>query len=563
MKTQKIVLAALFLGGLVLNVSAQDKPLPKDTGVISNENVIVVAEYDPTLMDFPKKNSVPQIENNVVPRTDIKYTVFPQPMKIAYQTMPIKAAKMSGEPFTELYGNYIKAGFGTGRTPYGELFLSTKRDKSKSVGLHMKHFSTNGKVPDYAFAGNSENAVDLYGSKIRTRSTLYGKLFFHRDVVHYYGFKPAEILDTLENDDYKQRYNDAGGKFAWYSTHSDSTHLNYRLNFDYHGFWDINNASENSGELSGFLNKRVQMLGITKYQVIGVRVDAQHYFNNRNYTSFNAGLVEITPFINANFGKIFLEVAPKLAMETDSTSEAYFYPYIRMELNLLPGTISAFGGWDGGITYNSYRLLANENPYIHRFVNTEYSNTRRKIYGGVRGNIARSFSYTIQAIQRDINHAPMFVNDTLTYMNNWMGVVYDSIRWFRGEFNSELKIKEKWKAYLTVAYNQAEAVNEAEVWNMPSFEGMIGIGYNLADKFLISTRVYYTGKRFARQKTDAGFVVNSLDPFIDANLSFEYRYSKVLSAFLQFNNIAAQRYMIWNQYPSYRFRFWGGVTYSF
>ena len=195
------------------------------------------------------------------------------------------------------------------------------------------------------------------------------------------------------------------------------------------------------------------------------------------------------------------------------------------------------------------------------------------LYSGIRGNIAHAFSYSIQAVNRKIENCPLFViDDSISYLENQMNVVYDEkVNWFRGEFNGALNIGSKWKGLLMVAYNQAEAVTNEKAYNIPDFEGMVGLSYNLADKILASARVYYIGKRYAQISygdimTLGSFVAIepiTLKPAIDANITLEYRYSKVLSAYLEFSNIASQRYMLWNHYPTYRFRFLGGVTYSF
>ena len=55
---------------------------------------------------------------------------------------------------------------------------------------------------------------------------------------------------------------------------------------------------------------------------------------------------------------------------------------------------------------------------------------------------------------------------------------------------------------------------------------------------------------------DLGFIA-------DANLHLEYRYNSRFSAFLQFNNLAAQRYKRWNRYPVQGFQVMGGITFGF
>jgi hypothetical protein len=54
-----------------------------------------------------------------------------------------------------------------------------------------------------------------------------------------------------------------------------------------------------------------------------------------------------------------------------------------------------------------------------------------------------------------------------------------------------------------------------------------------------------------------------LGTIIDLNLGLEYRYNKRISAFVQLNNLASQRYMRWYNYPVQIFQVMGGVTARF
>jgi outer membrane receptor protein involved in Fe transport len=57
--------------------------------------------------------------------------------------------------------------------------------------------------------------------------------------------------------------------------------------------------------------------------------------------------------------------------------------------------------------------------------------------------------------------------------------------------------------------------------------------------------------------------VFKLKPFIDMNLSAEYRYNKKVSAFIQFNNFTAKKYQYWTNFPVQSINIMGGVTLSF
>ena len=52
-----------------------------------------------------------------------------------------------------------------------------------------------------------------------------------------------------------------------------------------------------------------------------------------------------------------------------------------------------------------------------------------------------------------------------------------------------------------------------------------------------------------------------LTGIVDANLGAEYRYSKMLSFFVNINNIANTRYYRWEKYPNQRFNLMAGLTF--
>jgi outer membrane receptor protein involved in Fe transport len=54
-----------------------------------------------------------------------------------------------------------------------------------------------------------------------------------------------------------------------------------------------------------------------------------------------------------------------------------------------------------------------------------------------------------------------------------------------------------------------------------------------------------------------------LGSIIDANLGLEYRYDKRLSGFLQINNLAAQRYLQFYNYPVMPIQVLAGITCKF
>ena len=50
---------------------------------------------------------------------------------------------------------------------------------------------------------------------------------------------------------------------------------------------------------------------------------------------------------------------------------------------------------------------------------------------------------------------------------------------------------------------------------------------------------------------------------VDLNAGLEFKITKNLSAWTQFNNLFNKTYQRWNQYPVYGFNFVGGIVFSF
>lgn len=105
---------------------------------------------------------------------------------------------------------------------------------------------------------------------------------------------------------------------------------------------------------------------------------------------------------------------------------------------------------------------------------------------------------------------------------------------------------------------------------MPDWDGFFRLNYNLRDKILARAGVNLIGKRKLLVTTEElstlPFTVS--EEIIDApfhmnfSLGGEYRYTKILSFWFRFDNIAFKEYYEWAYYPSQRFMFMAGFTYS-
>ena len=81
----------------------------------------------------------------------------------------------------------------------------------------------------------------------------------------------------------------------------------------------------------------------------------------------------------------------------------------------------------------------------------------------------------------------------------------------------------------------------------------------IKDLWLKTDLYAWSGPAYERKDGSAA----NLHGAIDLNAGLEFRITKNLNLWTQFNNITNKTYQRWKQYPVYGFNFVGGVVFSF
>ena len=188
-------------------------------------------------------------------------------------------------------------------------------------------------------------------------------------------------------------------------------------------------------------------------------------------------------------------------------------------------------------------------------------------YAGLKGHISRSVSYNLKASYSIIDDAYFYVNDNSDPLMNQFTVVYYDIT--LGRLHGELAIRpgDSWKvflkgnyySYITMVSGDSQS-SENRPWNKPEFDISFQARYNMGDKIILNAGIYTIGSRYFDYYNP--MEEETLPLTFDLNLGAEYRYSKLLSFWVKFNNMAAQTYYLYNQYPSYGFRAMLGFSYA-
>jgi hypothetical protein len=255
----------------------------------------------------------------------------------------------------------------------------------------------------------------------------------------------------------------------------------------------------------------------------------------------------------------------------------HFYPDLNFSFNIVPSYVGFFADMSGKLVKNEPINVIGENPFIFpdstlfRIPNTDYSLI---VKAGLMGSTGIEGSYQLSASYSLVNDMLLFTNyvitgDPITMLrgNFFMPITDDGeILNIHGELSGKiaqflsLGTEANWYRYTLSNYDFA--------WNKPDWDASLGLKYNLRNKIIAGANLNALGKRKSLVTTEdinvAKFTYKTIDMplHFNINLSAEYRYTKVLSFWMKINNISLDRYYEWAYYPSQRFMFLLGFTYS-
>ncbi len=545
-----LVLFLLLMGGSATLVAQRDT---------IRKEVRVVKPYEPVVGEARKIDIQPELHDTAHYRPEITYTLTPRPFMTPFRPRPIKPARLQPESVPRLYKSYLKLGMGSHITPLAEFSMSSLRSKDHLAGVYVRSFSSygdvklgNGKKVDGNF---SELRTMLFGKKMYRSYTVDGELRFNNDKRLYYGYYPS--LDTLlDKDSIRQNYLNPGITLGIHSTHADSSHLNYRATVKYDYLGDHYDHYQHALDVEGHLYKVVQG------KTMGLE-GAVKYFNSDLYPtgSYNTN-IRIEPWFYQSTTEWRLKASLAAVIDlTQGNTDIRLYPRVRFQFRIIPEYLTSFLGMDGGMDVNDRLTMVRRNPYLRP--DQMVLNTDRKMvfYAGLSGSLAAGTEYKLYASFSLVDQMPFFINDTTSGgLANRFITVYDDVQRLHlsGEFIGRLS--NSFSLYLRAAFDNYSMTVLDEPWHVPPFTGTLGMSYNLGNKIFIRSDMAYVGARYAPDPFTGDRI--RLDGYPDLNLSLEYRYRKILSFFLNFNNIASVRYEPWNQYPTYGFFVLGGFTYS-
>lgn len=546
-----VSVAALFM---VVAACAQ-------TGV-DGINVDVKSDFDAKIKDAVKQSDLPNILDTVKPLKDKPLAILPRVIETQFKTQTIQPAKMVNEPLSKLYYSLIKAGFGNYTTPYGEIWVNNLRSKEYAYGFHYKHLSSRYTAENKGFAAFSDNDVNLYAKKFYKKHVLSGDLNYYRNISHFYGYPDSLIAKNDETTTFtKQRFNTFEGKLNLKSFYNDSNKINHDINLNFYNITDKFETSENNIMANGTLNFFVNKEKLNVYV-------ATDYYNTKSKTdTVNDFIFRLNPYFEAGGKKWHVDLGLNVAVDkfSDTTAKFYFSPKLNVHYNIYNNFVIPYAGLGGGLEKNSFRSLSTINPFITS--TPGYANTFNVFtaFGGLRGVLSSKTSYDAKVSYGKYKNLAFFLINYDDFLSNKFNVVYNDASML--QVNGQLKYQQKEKINIIAKgnYYSYGVDSNSYAWHRPDFDITLSGIYNLKSKIVVKADLFYIAKQWSQQRVSENGITSlkavQLKGIADINLGAEYRYSKMLSFFVNFNNIGNVRYYRWDRYPTQRFNAMIGLTF--
>lgn len=561
-----IIIVSLL--AIVPFISAQEKSLKRE--------VTLYNPYKPSLNQSAKIGYMPDMTDTAMFRPQFSYHVTATPFMPEYTVSPIKAATLQPDPLDKLYRSFVRLGMGSHISPLAEVSITNERSKKGALGFYGRHYSNNGKVPlgngQRVFAGYMDNDVSLFGRKFFKSTVVGGSIDFLQRGRHAYGYNP-EILDYFPGKkDTKVSYGNIGADVAVTSTSVDSSRFAYdfRLGFDH--FYNNADISQNSFSFSG------EMAKAYKGFFAGAGLDFRHYSVPATVQPFSDYIAGVNPFVKKSTIQWSFKVGMQAVLERNLEEEAklHIYPDLGFGFSIVPSYVSFFSSLTGRLESNDPLKVSEENPFLSPRLSNSFllllPNTDHELVAsaGLRGNSGIGGNYEISASYSLISDMLFYTNfevpsDSVFGRGNYFIAQPDDVDLLtiHGAVSGKITGKLSFQTSANL-YRYTTTLLE-HPYNMPDWDASLGFKYNLRDKIIAGMEFTLLGERkqqVFKPLASSGNIIVDRPLHPNLNLTAEYRYSKILSFWTSFSSLSHQRYFEWAYYPSHRFLFMLGFTYS-
>lgn len=467
----------------------------------------------------------------------------------------IRPLRLQQEPLDKLYNNYLSAGFGNYLSPLFQGSFTNKRSKDRFYGLDFFHNSFGTGPVDGKNSASGLTEFSLFGKSFGKYGNVGGNLKIENFSNRFYGYLPNP---NIEQDAIKQAYSivSLGAEVE----SKDVSDFNFNLKGGFSYLSDKFEASESEVSLnfnsSYSLSDENKIIINSDYFLIA-RKDSQVEAKPRH-------ILKVKPAYQFTLlDKLTLFAGANAVLENDSIGKSksfHFYPDLKANYEL-GNSIEVYAGLTGDIDKVSLHTMSHENVWLDANVGIFNTNRTLEFLGGVKGKLGNKVGFGAGFSMANLKDLYFYRNnptDRTKFITE-----YDEGNVQRTNFFGELSYSQASKLRLLMRADMyAYSTDQVEAaWHRPTYRVTVQTSFNVVDKFLINADLIAQGGAKAFELESNRIV--TLPAALEANLRFNYFFSKQFAVFLKGNNVLGSKYQIYQYYQVRGIQVLGGLSYMF
>lgn len=542
MKKINFVITTFFiLIGTILNAQSH------------NEEVTVKGKYTPQIQKSERINQTPSIPKRdfSIPNYEINTEDLTYIFKAELE--PISPLSYTQTQNSNIYNNFIKAGFGTRISPDLILRHYSNISKRTSLSIGLDHNSTWLDMKDYIDSKYMNNAFSMSMTNRFSQFQLHSHVDYHYDMYYlrnesnprYIHSLNANVTANNSKSSYKSLYDE------------------FSLNYNFSGIQG--GINENLLTLKAHLEHSNSWFRYGN-STQTLTADAKAEISNIDQTLF---LISFNPHIDLNDDFYNLRLGFRVDAKTNSISIGGIYPDIKGNLYLFQKNIELYAGLGGSTKINTLKEILAENPFvISNLLNMgefDYEKTHIDFQGGLKFKVSSILSSNIGVRYRKIDNHIFYVSSTV--QAGAFDIILNDCNVLNLNIDLQAKINDDIKIIADFAYNKYDIINRAEeqykdihAWYKPKFKFNLKGLYNMNEHWEFNIASYVEGMRYALIDYKE---TQELKPICDIQLGCDYHLSKKLAFYGEVKNLIHNKYQIYYAYPSYGFQAFIGFKYNF
>lgn len=580
------LLTALILASASMDGNAQaenaNANAPKDSTL--NRNIEIVKEYNPTIKEAGKINSMPELKDVDTKKVNVDYSVWAIPMKPGNDSVPsLDFALPNATTKPEAKEGFLRLGAGNHVSFVGEAYIPLFKDKGNLLDLSLTHNSSFGKVrftkeqyktldSDFRVkAKQNDNFAKLgYLKNIRKNEMSVYADFGYKGF-NYYGYDGAKDQSDYGTYNREQTFTNFDAGIRYKSTEFIDNKYTYDLQTNYQLFHTKTKLNEHNilTKLEGKFN--------TESGVISLKIgmnntflglpgddDKMGWIYSKSENTANNTVISVSPAYIITGEKAMINIGAKGFFSIGQGKPATVTPDIFGSVTVSPKYWFLYCGVSGDYKVNTYRNMAEINRYVSGDWRAENTYIPIDMYLGSKFNIAKYAMLDINASYKVLNNPYFFSNDNgAAGSNHYMST--DSLIYGKNEGLFELgarvtsNIKNKVDLSVGGKINKWAMDKNEEPWMMPTSEFNAMATYMATSYLRFKVAYNYLGGRKALVEGNK-VKMNDIN---DLSLGINYKAMSFLNIFVDANNILNKRYESWYGYVNQGFNLMAGVVATF